>query len=237
MNQQWGNAVVVGVVIIVLFLFIHCIQNSQSQLNNSEFTSAERSTASMTLAEALPDSVFFSLHPIFVESIQSYWAMQERDIVPQCLVRPRSVKEVAIAVGILKRDYDAHTRRGGVPSLFAVRSGGHSPIPGAANTNGGIVIDLGSWTKWYPRRMARPWESAPAPVGWMCPRLWTRWASRLLGAGIPPSALVAWPWEGSSVCIFMLFGAGGGGLLPCTSTEILRVKCSPASVVEMSPIS
>ncbi|MCJ1298938.1 hypothetical protein MMC08_001729 [Hypocenomyce scalaris] len=101
----------------------------------------------MTLAEALPDSVFFSLHPIFVESIQSYWAMQERDIVPQCLVRPRSVKEVAIAVGILKRDYDAHTRRGGVPSLFAVRSGGHSPIPVVPSKDGSSVR-IGTGARW-----------------------------------------------------------------------------------------
>ncbi|KAL8705180.1 MAG: hypothetical protein Q9201_001680 [Fulgogasparrea decipioides] len=90
----------------------------------------------------MPGSVFFGPHPIFVESIQSYWAIQERDIVPQCIVRPRTAEEVATAVAILKRDYDVRTNHGEAPLLLAVRSGGHSPIPGAANISGGIVIDL-----------------------------------------------------------------------------------------------
>ncbi|KAL8822082.1 MAG: hypothetical protein Q9191_007176 [Dirinaria sp. TL-2023a] len=80
----------------------------------------------------------------------SYWAMQERDIVPQCIVRPRSVEEVATAIGILQRDYDAKTRQGKLPLLFAIRSGGHSPIPGAANTHNGIVIDLRLFNKVVP---------------------------------------------------------------------------------------
>lgn len=142
MDEWWENAIVVGVVVVALSLIIHRIQDSQPQLNHTKISSAERSAASAALAQALPDSVFFGPHPIFVESIQSYWAIQERDIVPQCIVRPRTVEEAATAIRILKHDYDARIRQGDVPSHFAVRSGGHSPIPGAANINGGIVIDL-----------------------------------------------------------------------------------------------
>lgn len=150
MDAWWGNALVAGIVVIALSMINHRIENSQPQVNYDDFISAERSAVSLALAQALPDSVFFGPHPVFVESIRSYWAVQERDIVPRCIVRPRSAEEVATAVAILKRDYDNCTRQDGVPSLFAVRSGGHSPIPGAANIDGGVVIDLQLLNKIIP---------------------------------------------------------------------------------------
>ncbi|KAL9584797.1 MAG: hypothetical protein Q9212_001899 [Teloschistes hypoglaucus] len=137
-----GSAALLGVIVITLSFLIHRIQSAQPEFNAGKLTSAERSTVSSALAQALPGSVFFGPHPVFVESIQSYWAMQERDIVPQCIVRPRTAEEVATAVTILKRDYDERISHSESPLLLAVRSGGHSPIPGAANINGGIVIDL-----------------------------------------------------------------------------------------------
>ena len=118
------------------------MQVSQSRSNVPKPASHERSAVSVALDEALPDIVFFAPDPTFVESIASYWAMQERDIVPQCIVRPRSVQELATAIAILKRDYDVRTHRGDTPSLFAIRSGGHSPIPGSANMEDGTVVDL-----------------------------------------------------------------------------------------------
>ncbi|KAL8720000.1 MAG: hypothetical protein Q9225_003071 [Loekoesia sp. 1 TL-2023] len=137
-----SNATIIGVIVIALSLIIYRTQASQPKLNKAKFNSAERRTVSVTLAQTLPDSVFFDPHPVFVESIQSYWAIQERDIVPQCIVRPRSAKEVATAIEILKRDYDTRASQGYAPLQLAVRSGGHSPVPGAANVNGGIVMDL-----------------------------------------------------------------------------------------------
>lgn len=142
MDLSLGTALVAGIVVIALSMIIHRIQHSQHPLNHAEFVKAERSAASIALAEALPESVFFGPHPVFIESIQSYWAVQERDILPRCIVRPRNAEEVATAVGILKREYDDCACQSHVPALFAVRSGGHSPIPGAANVHGGIVIDL-----------------------------------------------------------------------------------------------
>lgn len=49
--------------------------------------------------------------------------MQERDIVLQRIVRPRSAQEVATATGIIKHDYDLRTRRGDLLSPFTIRSG------------------------------------------------------------------------------------------------------------------
>ncbi|KAL8906216.1 MAG: hypothetical protein Q9171_006359 [Xanthocarpia ochracea] len=152
MGEQQIYATLIGVVVVLVSFFVHHSRSAQPQMNYPIVSSAELSAASASLAKALPGSVFFGPHPIFVESIQSYWAMQERDIVPQCIVRPRSAREVATAIGIIKNDYDLRTRRGDVSLPFAIRSGGHSPIPGAANTDGGIVIDLRLLNQIVPSR-------------------------------------------------------------------------------------
>lgn len=152
MVDQRITAAFCGIVVVLLSLLVHHSRRAQPQMSYPNVTSAELSAASATLAKALPESVFFGQHPVFIESVQSYWAMQERDIVPQCIVRPRNAREVATAIGIIKRDYDLRTRRGDLPSPFAIRSGGHSPIPGAANTNSGIVIDLRLLNQIVPSR-------------------------------------------------------------------------------------
>lgn len=98
------------------------------------------------LAAALPECVIFpSDGKAFKTSMNSYWAEQEREVTPACVVRPRNIQQLSDAVKILKAEYDGrHTGAGeGQPSgLFAVRSGGHSPIPGAASIKGGVMIDL-----------------------------------------------------------------------------------------------
>lgn len=50
-----------------------------------------------------------------------------------------------MAIRLLKTEYDERRKRdagGKIPGLFAVRSGGHSPVPGAASIEGGVLIDL-----------------------------------------------------------------------------------------------
>ncbi|MCJ1316755.1 hypothetical protein MMC15_002076 [Xylographa vitiligo] len=95
---------------------------------------------------ALPDSLIFPHNAAaFKQSMNSYWAQQECEVVPACVVRPRDVQELCTAVNILKREYDERVAQAGeekTKSLFAIRSGGHSPIPGAASITGGVVVDL-----------------------------------------------------------------------------------------------
>ncbi|OTA90182.1 hypothetical protein M434DRAFT_14123 [Hypoxylon sp. CO27-5] len=57
---------------------------------------------------------------------QTVWAK------PSCIIQPSSTKELSYVVGT--------TVKWNVK--FAVRSGGHSVVPGAANINGGVLIDL-----------------------------------------------------------------------------------------------
>ena len=106
----------------------------------------EPTMLSKSLASALPDSVILP-HDVaaFQQSMHSYWAQQECEVIPACVVRPRDVQELCTAVSIIKREYDKQRKQIGqakAEGLFAIRSGGHSPIAGAASIKGGIVIDL-----------------------------------------------------------------------------------------------
>lgn len=103
-------------------------------------------TMCKNLASALPDCVIFPNDTsAFKHSMNSYWAQQEREVAPACVVRPRNVQQLSAAVKILKREYDERPRPTGEDQdagLFAIRSGGHSPVPGAASIKGGVMVDL-----------------------------------------------------------------------------------------------
>lgn len=69
------------------------------------------------------------------------------------MLRPRDVQQLCTAVIILKREYDERSKQAGEnkagekagnkpEGLFTIRSGGHSPVSGAASINRGVVIDL-----------------------------------------------------------------------------------------------
>lgn len=107
----------------------------------------EPTMLSKSLARAMPESVVLPRDTAaFKKLMTSHWAKQECEVPPACIVRPRSAQELCTAVDILKREYDKQKSEGGdknTRGLFAVRSGGHSPISGAASIKGGVLIDLG----------------------------------------------------------------------------------------------
>ena len=114
-------------------------------------TLSEPTMLSKSLASALPDSVILPHNgAAFQQSMRSYWAQQEYEVVPACVVRPRDVQQLCTAVNIVKHEYDRQRKQVGqeqigqdkVEGLFAIRSGGHSPVAGAASVKGGILIDL-----------------------------------------------------------------------------------------------
>lgn len=117
-------------------------------------SSVEPTMLSKSLASALPDSVIFPQDAAaFKQSMNSYWAQQECEVIPACVVRPRDVQQLCTAVTVLKRGYDEQGKQAGekkVEGLFAIRSGGHSPVSGAASIKGGVVIDLGLFCEVTP---------------------------------------------------------------------------------------
>ncbi|KAK5115415.1 hypothetical protein LTR85_009875 [Meristemomyces frigidus] len=120
---------------------------------------AEPSQLGGTLAAALPDSVTLpDARPAFKSAVNKYWAQQECEVTPSCVVRPRNAEELSKAVTIIKREYDGQAskreptgnRSGTSSTLFAIRSGGHSPVAGAASVEGGVLIDLGGLNEVCP---------------------------------------------------------------------------------------
>jgi len=76
-------------------------------------------------------------------------------VIPALVVRPRDVQQLCTAVTLLKREYDERRKQAGeekVEGLFAIRSGGHSPVPGAASIKGGVVIDLSLFCEVTPSK-------------------------------------------------------------------------------------
>ncbi|KAI9641415.1 hypothetical protein NHQ30_010217 [Ciborinia camelliae] len=116
----------------------------------------EPTSISKKLFEALPNSVIFPQDTAtFSQSTDSYWAKQECEVIPACVVRPRNDQELSTAVKILKYEHD-ETAKASVSGevdaehLFAIRSGGHSCVPNAATIKGGVLIDLRSFNEVIP---------------------------------------------------------------------------------------
>ena len=77
-------------------------------------------------------------------SLSTYYAAQEADIQPLCIVQPETAEDVAATVETISTTADT-LPRGDTRTLqcrFAVRSGGHGVNAGQANIAGGVTIDL-----------------------------------------------------------------------------------------------
>ncbi|CAG5178535.1 uncharacterized protein ALTATR162_LOCUS8749 [Alternaria atra] len=68
-------------------------------------------------------------------SLASYFDGKSR-LTPNCIVQPTTAEEVSTTVKVLAAASLLKTCQ------FAVRSGGHTPIPGANNVDNGVTIDL-----------------------------------------------------------------------------------------------
>ena len=121
--------------------------HAEQKSNELDFTSSspKLTMLSKSLALALPNSVILPHNAAaFMRSTNVYWARQECEVTPACVVQPRNVHELSTAINVLKHEYnEQQADKKNVKGLFAIRSGGHSPISGAASIAGGVVIDLG----------------------------------------------------------------------------------------------
>ena len=84
------------------------------------------------LAAVLPGQVALSGEPTYQNHEDGYYAKQQEELQPLCVVHPTSTAEVSTIVQTLKK-HDVQ---------FAIRCGGHSSNTGAANIQGGVTINL-----------------------------------------------------------------------------------------------
>ena len=160
-SQLLSTSAATTLLIVISIFIMRRLRTSQTlqaakKPNHIDLTSSlpEPTMLSKSLASALPDSIIFPHDAAaFKQSMNSYWAQQECEVIPACVVRPRDVQQLCTAVTILKREYDKRGKQadeGKAEGLFAIRSGGHSPVSGAASINGGVVIDLGLFREVTP---------------------------------------------------------------------------------------
>lgn len=159
---------------LTTFLFFwHRLRIRTSQIGRSteaETPSSEDSSANLSdtalrlrarLQEALPGRVISSDHrSASTGSLNLYWAQQACEVIPACVLRPQSTRELAVAVKLLKSEFDVwkssqENKNSHAGGLFAIRGGGHSPIIGASSISGGVLIDMSLFNEVTPSRDGR----------------------------------------------------------------------------------
>ncbi|KAL7934398.1 hypothetical protein V8C35DRAFT_302486 [Trichoderma chlorosporum] len=81
----------------------------------------------------IPGRVSYPDSTTYNASISSYYSGQERDLSPSCIFRPTNTSEVAQFIKLVTQCGD---------TKFAIRGGGHTLWPGAANVDDGITVDM-----------------------------------------------------------------------------------------------
>ncbi|KAL9616898.1 MAG: hypothetical protein Q9160_008287 [Pyrenula sp. 1 TL-2023] len=95
--------------------------------------SASMTQACQDLANNLPDRVFYPKDLKYKTETKQYWSKALRELKPACVILPTTAAEVSTIVKTLNNHPDVK---------FVVKSGGHSPNPGHASTDGGVLISL-----------------------------------------------------------------------------------------------
>ncbi|RYO75463.1 hypothetical protein DL766_002550 [Monosporascus sp. MC13-8B] len=82
------------------------------------------------------NSTFTPQDDLYTDLIQASWS-HTTWLEPACIFVPRTVDDLQTSVPILAEE----------DVKFAIRSGGHMPVTGAANADNGVMIDMSSFTQ------------------------------------------------------------------------------------------
>jgi FAD/FMN-containing dehydrogenase len=69
--------------------------------------------------------------------VKTFWSAQQRELVPKCVFKPKKPLDVSTSILISRL----------TQCPFAARSGGHSPVSGGSNIDGGITISFENMNK------------------------------------------------------------------------------------------
>ncbi|KAL2291450.1 hypothetical protein FJTKL_12850 [Diaporthe vaccinii] len=98
----------------------------------------------LALASAFGNKTAFPSSTPYASSLGSYFSHQEASVSPLCIVFPTTTDDVSIAIKTLTSISSRHDASPDTKTAcqFAIRSGGHTSIAGAANIQGGVTLDL-----------------------------------------------------------------------------------------------
>ncbi|PWY85006.1 FAD-binding domain-containing protein [Aspergillus heteromorphus CBS 117.55] len=138
------------VAVLLVALFRSCL--AQSTGNQDRCCAALK-------ASAIGDRTAFPGSITYKGFLHSYYA-SNAELHPNCIVQPLSAQDISVTVQTL-------TNSSAEPCFFAVRSGGHVAVTGAANIEHGVTIDLSmmNGTTYSPRtgtasiQTGAPWGS------------------------------------------------------------------------------
>ncbi|KAH6714272.1 hypothetical protein BKA61DRAFT_643878 [Leptodontidium sp. MPI-SDFR-AT-0119] len=97
-------------------------------------------TCCLALVATLGDAAFYDPSSSLPGFKQTFFTAIQGEVIPACIVTPSSASQVAQAISIINQ----HS------CIFAVKSGGHSSVPGASNAPGGDLESarIGTGNRW-----------------------------------------------------------------------------------------
>ncbi|KAL3426022.1 Bifunctional solanapyrone synthase 4 [Phlyctema vagabunda] len=110
--------------VVAFFALLQAVPSSASTLNTT-------SKACITLKSSFEGQVFFPGNSNYTAENEHFWTPTNY-LSPGCVFLPQTTLQLSRAIPILQRHQ----------AKFAVRSGGHMPIPGFANIIDGVLIGL-----------------------------------------------------------------------------------------------
>ncbi|MCJ1387942.1 hypothetical protein MMC18_000785 [Xylographa bjoerkii] len=151
----WAFTATATIVILSAIIMRRLCSSKSQEATKKPDSLPQPTILSISLASALPNSVILPQHDAtFNKSKDSYWAKQETEVIPGCIVRPQNVQELCQTVTLLNNEYERQEKQSQQDSggLFAIRGGGHSAVHGAASISGGVIIDLSLFCEIIPSK-------------------------------------------------------------------------------------
>ncbi|KAF9776360.1 hypothetical protein IL306_005479 [Fusarium sp. DS 682] len=97
--------------------------------------SVAASTCCNELKEHIGNMISFPDSKDYNATLSSYWSKQESALHPACILQPTSAHDISSTLKIISKHKDCK---------FSVKSHGHAPAAGFANSDSGVTIDMTS---------------------------------------------------------------------------------------------
>ncbi|KAL7275625.1 hypothetical protein RUND412_001411 [Rhizina undulata] len=124
--------------LLLLSLLILLLSATYTRLNplplltTSLPATSRASLACITLKALKPSKIFFPGSSDYEFERTQHWDKRSH-LLPRCVFTPENARDVSLAVKVLTT----------VRAEFAIRGGGHTPVPGWANIDGGVLFAMG----------------------------------------------------------------------------------------------